>query len=70
MITKEARRAAHDSRAQERGKGMITKEAIEAGAIAGDVPDYKAEQILTAAFAAMPGPAVKVKPLGKEFDQR
>ena len=38
---------------------MITKEAIEAGARAGDVPDYKAEQIITAAFAAMPGPAVK-----------
>lgn len=31
MITKEARRAAHDSRAQERGTdAMITKEAIEA----------------------------------------
>lgn len=35
---------------------MITKEAIEAGARAGDVPDHKAEQIITAAFAAMSEP--------------
>lgn len=29
----------------------------------------QARAALTAAFAAMPGPAVKVKPLGKEFEE-
>lgn len=35
---------------------MIPKEAIEAGARAVDVPDHKAEQIITAAYAAMSEP--------------
>lgn len=55
---------------------MITKEAIEAACAvlnerdkgnAINIPDVVA--MLTAAFAAMPGPAVKVKPLGKEFEE-
>ena len=44
---------------------MITKEAIEAGVAAIDRPIHPddVERILVAALAAMPGPAVKVKPL-------
>lgn len=49
---------------------MITKEAIEAGlnaAIDKPLDEDDVRAILTAAFAAMPGPAVKVKPL--EWDR-
>lgn len=42
---------------------MITKEAIEAGYAASTFASrQEVTSILTAAFAAMPGPAVKVKP--------